>query len=348
MRQQGHLRALAGDVAGGDDAQHRQLRHQADPDRRGGGEVAAERARRAAPAGRRGARGRAPRAAASSRWRSRPWRTAARGRRAGRGTTQSRPGRRRASGRCSTNTRSSPILVSRSARRGRDLRGDLVGARTARWRRAGRPGPARRPRRPGRSRTGPRGSTSPITCRLDAVAAGSSLTTSIAPSAARMPHRIAPPSNAGPAGAAVDTMRSPSLSTISQLVPTSMNSRVRLSRSMPVASMPGDDVAADVGAERREERRPGPRVQRQPEVGGEHGRRRARWTCTNGATPSGSGSMPSSERGHRRVAGERHLVDVRPGRPRPRAQTCAASSASVSRPRPLQPAERRRGPSSWR
>ena len=67
---------------------------------------------------------------------------------------------------------------------------------------------------------------------------GSSFTTSIAPSAARIPQRIAPPSNAGPAGAAVERMRSPSLSTISQLVPTSMNSRVRLSRSMPVASMP--------------------------------------------------------------------------------------------------------------
>ncbi len=67
---------------------------------------------------------------------------------------------------------------------------------------------------------------------------GTSFTTSMAPSSARMPQRIAPPSNAGPAGAAVERMRSPSLSTISQLVPTSMNSRVRLSRSMPEASMP--------------------------------------------------------------------------------------------------------------
>ena len=109
-----------------------------------------------------------------------------------------------------------------------------------------------------------------------------------------MPQRIAPPSNAGPAGAAVDTMVSPSLSTISQLVPTSMNSRVRLSRSMPVASMPGDDVAADVRAERREDHRPGLRVQRQPELGGEHRRHRACVVITKGATPSGSGSMPST------------------------------------------------------
>ena len=118
--------------------------------------------------------------------------------------------------------------------------------------------------------------------------------TSIAPSAARMPQRIAPPSNAGPAGAAVERMVSPSLSTISQLVPTSMNSRVRLSRSMPVASMPGDDVAADVGAEGGEEEGAGPRVQASA-----RGRRRARtggWAAdmTNGATPSGSGSMPSA------------------------------------------------------
>ena len=60
----------------------------------------------------------------------------------------------------------------------------------------------------------------------------------MAPSAARIPHRIAPPSNAGPAGAAVARIVSPSLSTISQLVPTSMNSRTRLSRSIPVASIP--------------------------------------------------------------------------------------------------------------
>ena len=42
--QQGHLRSLARDVARGDDAEHGQLRHQPDPDRRGRGEVGAERA----------------------------------------------------------------------------------------------------------------------------------------------------------------------------------------------------------------------------------------------------------------------------------------------------------------
>ena len=148
-----------------------------------------------------------------------------------------------------------------------------------------------------------------MTPELDRVVAAPSLTTSIAPSAARMPQRIAPPSNAGPAGAAVERIRSPSLSTISQLVPTSMNSRVRLSRSMPVASMPatmspptyapsaGKSVARARGC------RASPRSEASTTGGcGDD--------MMNGATPSGSGSMPSTQRGHRRVAGDRHLVDV--------------------------------------
>ena len=120
-----------------------------------------------------------------------------------------------------------------------------------------------------------------------------SLTTSIAPSAARMPQRIAPPSKAGPAGAAVDRIRSPSLTTISQLVPTSMKSRVRLSRSMPVASMPatmspptyapsaGKSAPAPAGAGLS------PRSVAST-VGG------CAEDMMNGATPSGSGSMPSA------------------------------------------------------
>ena len=63
-------------------------------------------------------------------------------------------------------------------------------------------------------------------------------TTSMAPSAARIPQRMAAPSNAGPAGAAVASSHSRLPSTISQLVPMSMNSRMRESRSMPEASSP--------------------------------------------------------------------------------------------------------------
>ena len=86
-------------------------------------------------------------------------------------------------------------------------------------------------------------------------------------------------------------MVSPSERTISQLVPTSMNSRVRLSRSMPVASMPA--------------------TMSPPTYAPSEGKTKARargWTAsprsaaetsgkvaddmTNGATPIGSGSMP--------------------------------------------------------
>ena len=76
-----------------------------------------------------------------------------------------------------------------------------------------------------------------MTCSV-AAPSGVIVTTSIAPSAARIPHRIAAPSNAGPAGAAVASSQSRLPSTISQLVPMSMNSRVRESRSMPEASSP--------------------------------------------------------------------------------------------------------------
>ncbi len=64
------------------------------------------------------------------------------------------------------------------------------------------------------------------------------VTPSIAPGAALMPQRIAAPSKAGPAGAAVASRRSRLPSTISQFVPMSMKSRIRESRSMPEARSP--------------------------------------------------------------------------------------------------------------
>jgi hypothetical protein len=63
-------------------------------------------------------------------------------------------------------------------------------------------------------------------------------TASMAPSAARMPQRMDAPSKAGPAGAAVASSQSRPPSTISQLVPMSMNSLIRGSRSMPLARSP--------------------------------------------------------------------------------------------------------------
>ncbi|CAB5053511.1 unannotated protein [freshwater metagenome] len=64
------------------------------------------------------------------------------------------------------------------------------------------------------------------------------LIVSIAPDAARTPHLILAASKAGPAGAAVATILSPLPKTISQLVPTSINKRRRLSRSIPEANAP--------------------------------------------------------------------------------------------------------------
>ena len=133
--------------------------------------------------------------------------------------------------------------------------------------------------------------------------------TSIAPSAARMPQRIAPPSNAGPAGAAVERMRSPSLSTISQLVPTSMNSRVRLSRSMPLASMPATMSPPTYAprAGNSATRAPGCRV-RPTSAAGTTGGRRGRLHERRHAERLRVDAQ--HQRGHRGVARERRFVDV--------------------------------------
>ena len=215
-------------------------------------------------------------------------------------------------GRCSTKTRSSPIRASRSASAGAIPAAASSGTsrplasssptRTSSATASTRPEPHR-----------PRASTSPITPRVTAgsspVAAGSSRTTSIAPSAARMPHRIAPPSKAGPAGAAVARMVSPSLSTISQLVPTSMKSRVRLSRSIPVASMPAT-MSPPTYAPRAGKKKARARgCRRQAEVAGEDGRR-LRGGHHERRDAERLGVDAQRERGHRGVPGDRHLVDL--------------------------------------
>src|SRR4051794_3411374 len=126
----------------------------------------------------------------------------------------------------------------------------------------------------------------------------------MAPSAARMPQRIAPPSNAGPAGAAVDRMRSPSLRTISQLVPTSMKRRTRLSRSMPVASMPATMSPPTYAprAGKSATRAPGWRVS-PISLAGTVGGGAGGWA--DGGAPGGAGveGEPDLARGHRRRSG---------------------------------------------
>ena len=239
---------------------------------------------------------------------------------------------------------------SRSASAGRDLARRPRRGRTGRRRRAARPAPARRPRRPGRSRTARAARRRRSRrARRGVVGRGSTLTTSIAPSAARMPQRIAPPSNAGPAGAAVDRMRvavaehdlAVGADVDEQpgpLVAVHARWRACPATMSPPTYAPSAGNSDGAGA----------RVQRQAEVGGEHRRAAAAVDITNGATPERLGVDAERERGHRRVAGERHLVDVRrvdaalarrparPARPASRAAAC------------LQPAERVAGPSSSR
>ena len=139
----------------------------------------------------------------------------------------------------------------------------------------------------------PIGSTSPIT--VSSTSPSRIFTPSIAPSAARMPQRICAASNAGPAGAAVASASADEPSTISEFVPTSMKRRSAPVERQPGREDPGDDVRADVGAERRERARPahaGGRATSEVGRGRLAAARRA--AIVNGAIDSGSGSIPSA------------------------------------------------------
>ncbi len=146
-----------------------------------------------------------------------------------------------------------------------------------------------------------------MTCT--ATSPSTTLTTSMAPSAARIPQRMAAPSKAGPAGAAVDRIRSPLPRTISQLVPTSMNSRSRLSRSMPEASMPAT-MSPPTYAPREGNTNARARGCRcSPRSAGQQlGHRAGRHDERRDAERLGVDAQ--GELGHRGVAGQRDLVDL--------------------------------------
>lgn len=127
-----------------------------------------------------------------------------------------------------------------------------------------------------------------------APASGVSLMTSIAPSAARIPQRIDPPSKAGPAGAAVE---------IDALAVGQHDLAVRAD----VDEEPGplvavhargeharDDVAVYIGAQRREEDRACTRVQAEADLGDRHVGQIGARHDERRRTSSGSGSTPSS------------------------------------------------------
>ena len=170
-----------------------------------------------------------------------------------------------------------------------------------------------------------------MTCRSTPPSTSSSIrTTSTAPSAARMPHRIAPPSKAGPGGRGRGHDRV-AVAEHDLAVGADVDEQPGALVAVHAGGQhPGDDVAADVRAEGREDHRPGPRVQRQAEVGGEQ-RRQA---CVRGHDERRDaerlGVDAEHQRGHRGVAGQRDLVDLVRRRRRPRRARRRSSSASVS------------------
>ena len=95
------------------------------------------------------------------------------------------------------------------------------------------------------------------------------LTTSMAPGAARIPQRIAAPSKAGPAGAAV---ASEPVAVAEHDLAVRADVEEQADPRVAVHARgeePGDDVAADVGAEGGEDDRAGPLVHVHADLGGE-------------------------------------------------------------------------------
>ena len=138
----------------------------------------------------------------------------------------------------------------------------------------------------------PTGSASPITSSSSS--SPSIRTPSIAPSAARMPQRICAASNAGPAGAAVASTRSCDAERdLAVRAHVDEQAQAAVARQ-PGREQAGDDVAADVGAHRREDERGRARVHRHAEVGARAAGGSSCAATTNGAIDSGSGSIPSA------------------------------------------------------
>ncbi len=93
----------------------------------------------------------------------------------------------------------------------------------------------------------------------------------MAPVVARMPCSTPAPSNAGPAEQAQVTSQSALPSTVSPLVPTSMNSVSSAASSIRVLSTPGADVGADVAGDARQAIHHRLRMRRQPKLPGASG-----------------------------------------------------------------------------
>ena len=311
------LRALACDVAGGDDPRQRQLRHEPDLDRARRRQVRAE---RAAEEDLRDLAGLDPEVAAedrSSRSRSRPSRTGARARRAARGRRRRRGGRR------------SPRRPCRTAPRSR-------ATKRPEW--SSIPAPT----------SSATASTSPEPHSPDGldVADHRQLHLAVddlhaldralggAHPAADLGRLERRPGRRG----AVASARAEEPSTISEFVPTSMNRRTRRSSVRPGREDAGDDVGADVRAERGEEHRRRALVDGEAEVA----RRRLRQLRADDRERRHRqrlGVDAERELDHRHVAGDDDLVDL--GRIDARLGAHLAGQRAQRLVRvPLQPLER--------
>ena len=274
-REQRHLGALAGDVAGRDDPRQRELG--TSPIRTAlAARGTSRRSRQAAPAGYRPRRSRTPRRAAAS-----PVAIAAFANcssRTSRWDRYTAPSSRPLRFQWRTKIRSPSSASEAAARSGsgsEPLDRDEAAGRVEQAR-----GPARPRRRRTRSRTGRRGSVADDV-QLDRVRP--IRTTSIAPWAARIPHWIYAASNAGPAGAAVQRALAEPSDDLA--VGTDVDEEAQAAVTGHPRREPRRDVAADVGAERGEDGGAGPgwnsgrartrhvRVRRAARMNGRHAER---------------------------------------------------------------------------
>ena len=134
-------------------------------------------------------------------------------------------------------------------------------------------------------------------------------TSSMAPGEARMPSRTPPPSKAGPAEQAHESSQSLLPSTISPLVPMSMNSVSFVRGVHARRDDAGGDVAAHVRAHRRQDVHARHRVGVEAQLAGDELGRGADGRDVR-LLAQVARLHAEQQVGHRRVAGDGHLVDL--------------------------------------
>ena len=140
--------------------------------------------------------------------------------------------------------------------------------------------------------------------------ASSMKTSSMAPGEARMPLRTPPPSKAGPAEQAHESSQSLLPSTISPLVPMSMNSVSFSVAYMPGRDDAGGDVAAHVAAHGRQDVHAGHRVGVAGPSSSAMSLGAAAIVGMYGSSRRYARLQAEEQVRHRRVAGDGDLVDL--------------------------------------